>query len=275
MEHGLLKVLMQPAEFIIILGSAIGGLVAANPLPALLRVVNALKGVLSGSPYTKKYYLDTLCLFYDLFTQARKSGTAKLEAHIDDPKQSEVFKKHPKFLKSHHAVDFFCDTMRVTVMGGVEPLDIDAMMEIDLEVHEREGHEPAAALTSLADSLPGLGIVAAVLGIVITMSALGGPKEVIGEKVAAALVGTFAGVLMCYGIVGPLAAAVSKQHDQEAVFFGVLRMGATGFVKKLSPLMAAEMARRAIPSAVRPTFNEMENACKGRGSAGGQEKKAA
>lgn len=263
MEHGKLLVLLQPAELIIILGSAIGALVAANPLPVLIRTAKAALAVLRGCPYDQKCYLENLLMIYDLFSSARKMGTTKLEQDIDEPSKSDVFQKYPKFLNSHHALNFLCDTLRVVVSGGVDPLDIDTMMEIDLEVHHREGAEPAAALATMADSLPGLGIVAAVLGIVMTMGALGGPKEAIGEKVAAALVGTFCGVLLCYGIFGPLAAAMTKQNEAEAAYFGFLRMSALGYVKGLSPIMAVELARRAIPSTVRPSFKEVEKACRG------------
>jgi len=157
--------------------------------------------------------------------------------------------------------------MRMAVSGGVDPLDIDTMMETDLEVHHKESAEPIAALSTMADALPGLGIVAAVLGVVLTMGALGGPKEAIGEKVAAALVGTFLGILLCYGIFGPLATAMGKNAEAESIYFGVLRMGATGFVKEMSPILAVELARRAIPGEVRPTFQEMEGACRGGGGA--------
>src|ERR1700761_2498884 len=167
MEHGNLKVLIQPAEFLIIFGSAIGTVVAANPLPVLIRIVKALLGLLSGSPYDKKFYTESLKMIYELYAMTRKMGTAKLEEDVDAPSKSEVFKKYPKFLKSHHAVDFFCDTLRVALSGGVEPLDVDTMMEIDLDVHHKETHEPAGALNTMSGSLPGLGIVAAVLGIVI------------------------------------------------------------------------------------------------------------
>jgi chemotaxis protein MotA len=202
-------------------------------------------------------------MIYDLFSSARKMGTAKLEADVEDPSKSDIFKKYPKFMKSRHALNFLCDTLRVAVSGGVDQMDLDGMMEIDLEVQHREGHEPAAALTTMADSLPGLGIVAAVLGIVMTMGALGGPKEAIGEKVASALVGTFAGVLLCYGIFGPLSVAIGKQNEAEGAYLGFLRMAALGYVKGLSPIMTAEMARRAIPTTLRPTFKEMETACRG------------
>jgi chemotaxis protein MotA len=188
---------------------------------------------------------------------------AKLEEDVDNPGKSAVFSKYPRFLKSHHALQFFCDTLRTAVSGGVEPMEIDQMMEVDLEVHHRESQEPIDALTTMADALPGLGIVAAVLGVVITMGALGGPKEAIGEKVAAALVGTFLGILLCYGVFGPLASAMGRINDAEMYYFGFLRMAALAFVKGLSPMMAVELARRAIPTTVRPSFQEMEATCRG------------
>src|SRR5580658_4452355 len=203
MEHGNLLVLMQPAELVIIFGAAIGTVVVANPLPTLMRIVKGILGVITGGGYSKEVYLDNLKMIYELFGYARKAGTGKLEEEVDHPEKSPVLSKYPRFLKSHHALEFFCDTLRMAVSGGVDPMDIDQMMEVDLEVHHREAGEPVAALSTMADSLPGLGIVAAVLGVVITMGSLGGPKEEIGEHVASALVGTFLGILLCYGVFGP------------------------------------------------------------------------
>ena len=185
-------------------------------------------GVLAGSPYGKAAYLENLKMIYELFNLARKSGTAKLEEEVDNPSKSAIFSKYPKFMKSHHAVHFLCDTLRMAVSGGVDPMEIDQMMEVDLEVHHRESGEPVAALTTMADSLPGLGIVAAVLGIVITMGSLGGPKEEIGAHVAAALVGTFLGILLCYGVFGPLAQAMGKQNDAEARLLRIPAHGGAG-----------------------------------------------
>ena len=263
MEHGKFLVLVQPAELLIILGSAIGTVIVANPISTLMRLGKGLLAILSGSPFTKPYYLENLKMIYELYNVARKSGTAKLEEEVDNPTKSPVFTKYPKFLKSHHALQFLCDTLRMAVSGGVDPMEIDQMMEVDLEVHHREAGEPMAALSTMADALPGLGIVAAVLGIVITMGSLGGPKEQIGEHVAAALVGTFLGILLCYGVFGPLAAAMGKQNEAESNYMGFLRMAALGFIKGLSPLMAVELARRSIPSGVRPSFQEVEGACRG------------
>jgi chemotaxis protein MotA len=267
MEHGKLLVLAQPAELIIIFGAAVGTVITANPLSTIIRMVKAMLGVLAGSPYSKPFYTENIKMLFDLFSMARKAGTAKLEEDIDNPSKSDVFKKYPKFLKSHHALDFLCDTLRMAVSGAVEPMDIDNMMEVDLEAHHREVHEPVAALSAMADSLPGLGIVAAVLGVVITMGALGGPKEEIGEKVAAALVGTFLGILMCYGVFGPIAWAMAKQNDDEAAYFIFLRSAAMAFIKGLSPMMAVELSRRAIPNSLRLSFKEMEVTCRGAGGA--------
>jgi chemotaxis protein MotA len=266
MEHGNFRVLMQPAELVIIFGAAIGTVVIANPLSILKQIGAGVAGVFSGSPFTKAYYLESLKMVYELFAMSRKAGTAKLEEEVDNPTKGQVFSKYPKFLKCHHALHFLCDTLRMAVSGGVDPMEIDTMMEVDLETHHREAGQPIAALSTMADALPGLGIVAAVLGVVLTMGALGGPKEAIGEKVAAALVGTFLGILLCYGIFGPLATAMGKNSDAESEFLGFLRMAALGFIKELSPIMAVEMARRSIPGGVRPTFQEMEGACRGGGA---------
>ena len=270
MEHGNLRVLIQPAELMIIFGAAVGTVIVANPLPTIMGIISGLKGIVAGSRFTKAFYLDHLKMIYELYSYSRKAGTAKFEEEIDHPEKSQVFGKYPKFLKSHHALHFLCDTLRTVLSGGVDPIDIDHMMEVDLEVHHREAHEPVAALNTMADSLPGLGIVAAVLGVVITMGALGGPKEEIGHRVAAALVGTFLGILLCYGIFGPLAGAMGKLTESEGHYFGFLRMAVLAYVKGLPPLIAVEMARRAIPTAVRPKFSEMEAACRGRSEAPAQ-----
>jgi chemotaxis protein MotA len=198
----------------------------------------------------------------EVFTYARKSGMAKLETDVEEPGKSPVFSKYKNFLKDHHAVFFICDTLRMSISGGVGHFDLDQMMEQDMEVHHREVSAPVTALNTMADSLPGLGIVAAVLGVVITMGALGGPPEEIGHKVAAALVGTFLGILLCYGLFGPLAAAMSKINDAEAEYYTVLRVALISFIKGFPPILAVEVARRSIPSECRPTFTEMEKNCK-------------
>jgi len=262
MEHGNLKVLIQPAELVIIGGAAIGTVLVANPLHILKKIAGGCASVFGGSKFTQKRYVETLKMMYLLLNQARKDGLVALEAHIEDPAKSSILSKYPAFTKDHHVRDFVCDTLRMAVSGGVEPFDLDQMMELDMEVHNHDAPPPVQALSTMADSLPGLGIVAAVLGVVITMGALGGPPEEIGHKVAAALVGTFLGILLCYGLVGPLAGNMAKLAEDEHAFYHVLRVLMASFMKGAPPIMAVEMARRAIPGHVRPSFKEVEKNCR-------------
>ncbi|MCS7315617.1 MAG: flagellar motor stator protein MotA [Bryobacterales bacterium] len=269
LAHGKLLVLVQPAEFVVILGAATGALVAANPPVVTMGIFKGLASLIKGSPYTKAFYLETLKMLSDLFNHARKNGLARLEQDIEEPAKSPVFSKYPRLLNDHHALSFVCDTLRVVVAGGVQTHDLDQMIELDLDVHHHSSAQPAGALSTMADSLPGLGIVAAVLGIIITMGAMGGPPEQIGHKVAAALVGTFLGVLMCYGFIGPLAAHMNKLADAETQYYHVLRAGLMAFAKGLPPLIAVEFARRTVPVHLRPSFKEMESAFRGAKAATG------
>lgn len=268
MEKGNLAVLVQPAELVTIVGAAIGTFLAANPMHVIKGVLGGLTGVLSGSKFPKQRYLDTLKMMFDLFTKARKEGMVSIESDVEEADKSQIFQKYPNFLKDHHARDFVCDTMRMAITGGVSTFDVDQMMDLDMEVHHQCAEQPTSALTTVADALPGLGIVAAVLGIVITMGSLGGPPEQIGHKVAAALVGTFLGILLCYGMLGPLASAMGKRVGDEHGYYHILRVVMLSFIKGMSPILAVEMARRAIPAHVRPSFTEMENVCRGKGAEG-------
>jgi len=270
MEHGNIRVLLQPAELLIIAGAATGTVLIANPLHILKAIAGGIGGVFGGSKYGKEKYLETLKMMYELFTRARKEGLMALETDSDDPEKSPVFSKYPNFLKDHHALAFVCDTIRMAAGGGVEPFDVDQMMELDMDVHHRESGQPIAALSTTADSLPGLGIVAAVLGVVITMGALGGPPEEIGNKVAAALVGTFLGVLLCYGFVGPIAANMAKSAEEVHSYYHVLRVVIVSFMKGTPPVLAVEFARRAIPGHVRPSFQETEKHIRSHGAPAGE-----
>ena len=264
MEKGHMAVLIQPAELLIIAGAAAGTVLVANPLRVLKAIVSGLLGVFKGSRFTKKRYLDTLKMMYEFLNKVRKEGLLCVEMDVEKPLESALFKKYPEFLADHHALDFLCDTLRTAITGGVEPFDMDQMMELDMEVHHNNAVLPIDALTTMADSLPGLGIVAAVLGVVITMGSLGGPPEEIGLHVAAALVGTFLGILLCYGVVGPMASNMRKAADEENEYLHVLRVLLLSFLKGSAPMIAIEMARRAIPGHVRPSFDEMEKTCKNR-----------
>jgi len=261
MEHGNLKVLLQPAELVVIGGASIGTVSIANPLHILKQIAAGLAGVFGGSKFTKQRYLESLKMMYELLNKARREGLMALEADVEDPAKSPIVSKYPAFLKDHHVRDYFCDTMRMAV-SGVEAFDLDQLLDLDMEVHHHGISLPVASLSSMADALPGLGIVAAVLGVVITMGALGGPPEEIGHKVAAALVGTFLGILLCYGLVGPLAASMQKTAEEEGAYLHVLRVVMISFLRGNAPIMAVEFARRAIPGHVRPSFIEVEQYCK-------------
>ena len=262
MERGNLKVLVQPAELVIILGAAIGTVLLANPPHILQRLLKGIAAVFASSRFDKRLYQDSLKMLYDLLNVARKAGLVAIEADIEEPSKSKIFAAYPRVMSDHHVSAFICDTMRTASIGGVDPFDIDQMMELDMETHHHEAEQPVSALATMADSLPGLGIVAAVLGVVITMGALGGPPEEIGQKVAAALVGTFLGILLCYGLMGPLASNMAKAADDEKHYYHVLRVCMASSLKGMAPILAVEMARRAIPGRVRPTFSEVENACR-------------
>ena len=261
LEHGNLRVLLQPAELLIIGGAGAGTILVANPLHILKNIAAGIPAVFTGSRFTKQRYLATMKMMYELLNKARKDGLMALENDVEDPGKSPIFSKVPEFLKDHHVCAFVCDSLRMAITG-VDAFDLDQTLDLDMEVLHHDSTQPTTALSTMADSLPGLGIVAAVLGVVITMGALGGPPEEIGHKVAAALVGTFLGILCCYGLVGPIAQNMAKAAEEEHAFLYVLRVLMISFLKGTAPIMAVEVARRAIPSHVRPSFQELEATCR-------------
>lgn len=262
MHGGEVLVLYQPAEFVIILGAGLGTLIIATPIKVMIQIIQlSIKGLL-GSSVSKTQYVELLNVLYELFQMARKDGQLALEPHVEDPEKSPLFSKYPSFLHNHHAVHFLADTARIILTGGVAPHDLEAMMDADIETHHEETAFPVAALSKVGDAMPGLGIVAAVLGIVITMGAIGGPPEEIGHKVAAALVGTFLGILISYGFLQPIATSIETVNSSEARYILVLKAGLLAFASDAPPIVAVEFARRAIFSDVRPSFKEMEEAFK-------------
>lgn len=262
MEHGQLLVLVQPAELLIIAGAGMGTLLIANPVRTLKKIAAGAAGIFGGSKFGKGRYLATLRMMFELLQKARRGGMLTIEADVEQPAESVIFKEYPEFVKDGHARDFVCDTLRMVITGGVDAFDMDQMMDLDMEVQQHGAEEPVAALATMADSLPGLGIVAAVLGVVITMGALGGPAAEIGHKVAAALVGTFLGILLCYGLVGPVSQNMAKTTVEEHAYLYVLRVLMLAFIRGQPPVVAIEMGRRAIPAHVRPSFTEVEEACR-------------
>jgi len=200
-------------------------------------------------------------MMFEMFNIARKDGLIGLESHVEHPEESEILQKYPKFLKDHHAVAFFADTMRVIISGAVQPHDLDDLMDDDIEAIHEEEARPSDALSAIADALPGLGIVAAVLGVVITMAAIDGPPSEIGHKVGAALVGTFLGILGSYGFVGPLAASLKHRLNDSKQYLTCMKHALLSFHKGVAGVIAVEFARRSLYMEVRPGFTELEDAC--------------
>jgi chemotaxis protein MotA len=259
-EGGPLAVLIQPVEFMIIGGAAIGSLLVGTPLPILIRLSKNVLIVMGGDPFTKAQYLDLLKTQFEIFNMAKRDGLISIESHITDPKKSSIFSKNPFLLKHHHALDFFCDTMKLLLGGGVPPYEVESILDSDIESHHAEGAVAPSIVQKLGDALPGLGIVAAVLGIVITMQAIGGPPEEVGHKVAVALVGTFLGILLSYGFVQPIATHMELLHQSELRFLECMKAGVVAFAKGNAPVIVVEFARRTIYQSVRPTFDELEKA---------------
>jgi chemotaxis protein MotA len=262
MHGGVLAALWQLNELVIIGGAALGALVIGTPVSLIKALIGRL-GAFFKSPPNKALYLDLLALQYQLFRLTQQSGVMALEAHVEEPEKSTIFSKFPSFLANHHAVAFLSDSVRVIILGGVTPHDLESLMDEDLDVHHHEALKPAQTLAKVADALPGLGIVAAVLGIVITMQAIGGPPEEIGHSVAAALVGTFLGILASYGFVQPMASSMEHMVEAEGRYLICIKAGLLAVYKGCPPAIAVEFARRTLPEDVRPTFTESEQACKG------------
>jgi chemotaxis protein MotA len=264
MAHGgELLAIWQPFEVVIICGAALGAFVISNPVKVIMKVFKGIPSLLGGPKYKKQDYLDLLGLMYDLFSKARKEGLMGIESDIEEPHESALFQKYPRLLKNHHAVEFISDYMRLVVSGSMNPFELDNLMDIELEAHHHETSEPAHAVQRVADALPAFGIVAAVLGIVNTMGALGGAIELIGGKVAAALVGTFLGILLAYGFVGPMSTALEQRAEEESRFFACLKACILANVQGYSPQVAVEFGRKTMASTLRPSFQELEEHLKG------------
>jgi chemotaxis protein MotA len=253
--------LNQPNELLIIGGAALGSLIISTPISVIKGLIAQIMAVFSGKRYSKQDYQDLLVMLYEIFNVARRDGLVGLESHIEHPEESEIINRYPKFLKNHHAVAFFSDTMRIIISGSVQPHDLEDLMNADLESGHNDEMRPANALAMIADALPGLGIVAAVMGVVLTMSKINAGPEVIGESVAAALVGTFLGVLACYGFVGPLANSLKNAIDENAQYLNCMKHALLSFHKGVAGVISVEFARRTLFAEVRPEFLELEKAC--------------
>ncbi len=258
---GKILALNQPNEVLIIGGAALGALLISTPMGTLKAMIRQVMSVLKGGGYVKKDFLDLLVMMFEIFMVARRDGLVGLENHIEHPDESEILQRYPKFLSNHEAIAFFADTMRVIISGAVQPHDLEDLMDCDIEALHEEEMAPPTALNTTADSLPGLGIVAAVLGVVITMANIDGPPAQIGQNVAAALVGTFLGILACYGFVGPLAASLKRRVEDKTQYVSCMKHALLAFNKGVAGVIAVEFARRALATEVRPGFLELEEAC--------------
>jgi len=260
-EGGAIHLLNQPAEFLTIGGSAIGILVTSTPMGVFKMLVAQLKRLMTAAP-GRKEFTDLLVMQYQLFRVVQSTGVMALESHFDNPAQSPILAKYPNFLKRHESLAFLADSARVIIVGGISPHDFESLMYEDLEVRHKESMAPQATLNKVGDALPGLGIVAAVLGVVITMQAIDGPPSEIGHKVGAALVGTFLGILLSYGFVQPVATIMEHRVEEELVIDHCLKAGILAIHKGFAPAIAIEFARRVIPEEVRPSFDETEKLCR-------------
>jgi chemotaxis protein MotA len=263
-SKGNLIALWHPPELLIIGGAAFGAFVISNPGTVIKAVFGSIGKILKGPKYKKQNYMELLGLMYDLFTKGRKEGLMALEGDIDEPHESPIFQKYPKILADHHVIDFIADYLRLMVGGNMNPFEIENLMDVELETHHEETHKAPAAITAVSDALPGFGIVAAVLGIVITMASIGGPVEILGAKVGAALVGTFLGILMAYGFVGPMGIALGHITEEESKVFGCIKVCLLATLNGYAPQVAVEFGRKTLYSHTRPGFQELEDFVKGK-----------
>ncbi|MBL6953903.1 MAG: flagellar motor stator protein MotA [Alphaproteobacteria bacterium] len=258
--HGDLRVLWQPYEFLIILGAAFGGFIISNPKDVTMATGKHLGRLLKSSPYSKQDYVELLCLQFSLFKLAKSKGALALETHIENPEDSSIFTNYPAFMKNQDAVDFLCDTMRLITMGTENPYELEAMMDGDIEARKHEGHAVAHAVSQLGEGLPAFGIVAAVLGVIVTMGSISEPPEVLGALIGGALVGTFFGILMSYGVVAPMGSYLTSYCDAEFKYLECMRTGILAHVQGYAPAISVEFARKTLSGHDRPSFFELETA---------------
>jgi chemotaxis protein MotA len=276
MEGSSPLLLWHPLEVVTIVGAALGAFLISNPMKVVKAAFAAALGLVKGPKYKREDYVDLLKLLYDILVKIRKSGMLAIEGDVEHPEKSKMFTDYPRILADHHMVEFITDCLRLIIGGNLDPHELESLLDYELETHHQEAGEPGHAVQRVADALPGFGIVAAVLGIVSTMAAIeGASTAVIGEKVGAALVGTFLGILVAYGFVGPIAAAIEHRVHEESKAFDVVKMALVASVRGYAPPVAVEFARKLLWSDVRPSFADLENHLKGKKKASGKEEAAA
>lgn len=256
---GHLDVLWQPFEFLIIFGAAIGSFVIGSPKPVLRGTIKAMGPMLKGPRHNKASYLELLSMLYSVFRLAKTKGDLALESHVERPDESPLFQKFPGFSNDHHALVFLCDYLRLLTLGTNNAHEVETIITEEIEVHHKEHHAVASAVTTMADAMPALGIVAAVLGVIHTMGSITEPPEVLGHLIGAALVGTFSGVLFSYGFFAPFGKAIESAYDAETEYLNCIKAGLLAHMQGYAPQVSIEFARKTLPSHVRPSFSEVED----------------
>lgn len=264
LSHGDLATLWQPFELLIIGGAALGNFIVANPPHLIKSVGRSVKGVFSGKLHTQDHFMDLLALLYEIFNKARRNGLMAIEEDVEDPEASELFLRYPRITADAKLLDFICDYMRIISSGNLSAFELETLMEQDIETTLEEAELPASSLGKIADALPGFGIVAAVMGIVITMKSLGGPPEELGLHVAAALVGTFLGVLLAYGFVAPLSTSMEHRARESIKVLECAKTAMLATVNGIPPQLAVEFGRKTLYANERPSFAELEEHIRGR-----------
>lgn len=255
---GSYAVLWQPIEFIIIFGGAIGAFIIGNPKSVIVGTMKSFGMLLRGPKYKKADYEELLGVLYSVFRLAKTKGDLALEAHVEKPEESSLFSNFPTFHGDHHAVEFLCDYLRLLTLGASNAHEIEAVMEAELELHHAEDHAVSGGVQSMADATPALGIVAAVLGVIVTMGSITEPPEVLGNLIAAALVGTFSGIFIAYGFLAPMAASLENTFNSDAAYLECIKTGLIGHMQGYAPQVSVEFARKSLSHGVRPTFAEVE-----------------
>jgi chemotaxis protein MotA len=259
MEKGNFNVLVQPAEVLIVVGAGLGSLVVMTPPGLLRKILKETRALFSGAKHSKQISLEIIGLLYEVFVKVKRDGALAIEKDVEDPDQSALFRNYPSFLGNRAAVTLLCDTLRLILLGAsIRPHELDELMTVEIETHEEDEGRISGALTTLADAFPGLGIVAAVMGVIVAMGKMSEPPEVIGESIAAALVGTFMGVLLCYGVVGPLAKQMEHRHRSERKILEAIKAALLAFSKDMPPRIAVEFGRRVLLEDDKPEFQEVE-----------------
>jgi chemotaxis protein MotA len=259
LHGGHIMVLYQPTEYLIIVGAAVGALLMSAPMSLVKVVITRLLGTIKAGYLSKDLFMECLLLVYEI-TKTAKGNLLAIEAHVENPEGSDIFQRYPRILKNHHAIHFICDTLKVQVSSPMSPYDLEDLMDLDIETAHAEEHKAGEAVNRISDAMPGIGIVAAVLGVIITMGRVTESTEVIGNSVAGALVGTFLGIILCYGFLQPLAVRINDAVADEGKVIEVFKTGILAFAKDSSPKVCVEFARRAIPPEFRPTFQEVDEA---------------